>query len=214
MSAAGSQEYITIARVAKTQGRHGEVAAELHTDFPEKFAERKKLFALDASGGRRELRLEEYWSHKSYVVLKFAGIESISDAEALVGCEIQVPREQRVELDAGAYVSYLIGCAVFDQSGAIGSVKDVQFGAGEAPLLVVSEGAREVLIPFAQEFIVGIDIQGKRVEMKLPSGMLEIDAPLSDEEKRASGNKQGRRRREAGSRRQEAGGRKQAPDRD
>jgi hypothetical protein len=50
--------------------------------------------------------------------------------------------------------------------------------------------------------------------MKLPAGMLEIDAPLSDEEKRASGNKQGRRRREAGSRRQEAGGRKQAPDRD
>jgi 16S rRNA processing protein RimM len=189
-----SQEFITIARVAKTQGRHGEVAAELHTDFPEKFAERKKLFALSAVGKRSELRLEEFWSHKSYLVLKFAGVDSITDAEALVGCEIQVPREQRAELDAGAYVSDLVGCEVFDRERPVGKVKDVQFGAGEAPLLVVAQGSKEILIPFAEEFIAGIDIEGKRVEMKLPAGILELDAPLTDEEKTVS--------------KQEAGGRK------
>ncbi len=197
MGAAGSQEFITIARVVKTQGRHGEVAAELHTDFPEKFAERKKLFALDARGERRELRLEEHWLHKSYVVLKFAGVESINEAESLIGVEIQVPREMRVEIEPGAaYVSDLVGCEVFDHGRAIGNVKDVQFGAGEAPLLVVSEGARESLIPFAQEFIAAIDIEGKRVEMKLPAGMLELDAPLSREEKSEAGGKQeaGRRK--------------------
>src|SRR3954467_2446284 len=131
MGGAESQEFITIARVAKTQGRHGEVAAELHTDFPEKFAERKKLFALSGDGERRELQLEDFWPHKSYVVLKFAGVESITDAEALVGCELQVPREQRAALEAGAYVSDLVGCEVLDQGRAIGTVKDVQFGAGE-----------------------------------------------------------------------------------
>ena len=198
MSSAGAQEFITVARVVKTQGRHGEVAAALHTDFPEKFAERKNLFALDARGERRKLQLEEHWLHKSYVVLKFAGVESIDDAESLIGSEIQVPREQRAEIEPGAtYVSDLVGCAVSDHGRAIGSVKDVQFGAGEAPLLVVSEGTKELLIPFAQEFIAGIDIQGKRVEMKLPAGMLELDAPLSREEKS-----------EAGGRTQEAGRRK------
>jgi 16S rRNA processing protein RimM len=194
------QEFITIARVAKTQGRHGEVAAELHTDFPEKFAERKKLFALAADGERRELRLEEFWPHKSYVVLKFAGVDSITDAEALVGCEIQVPREQRAELDAGAYVSDLVGCEVFDRERSIGEVKDVQFGAGEAPLLVVAQGSKEILIPFAQEFIAGIDIEGKRVEMKLPAGMLELDAPLSAEEKKETAGKAGGRKQDAGGR--------------
>jgi 16S rRNA processing protein RimM len=199
MSAA-SQEFITIARVAKTQGRHGEVAAELHTDFPEKFAERKKLFALAADGERRELRLEEFWPHKSYVVLKFAGVDSITDAEALVGCEIQVPREQRAELDAGAYVSDLVGCEVFDRERSIGEVKDVQFGAGEAPLLQIFKGSKEILIPFAQEFIAGIDIEGKRVEMKLPAGMLELDAPLSAEEKKETAGKAGGRKQDAGGR--------------
>ena len=189
---ATSQEFITIARVAKTQGRHGEVAAELHTDFPEKFAERKKLFALSADGERRELQLEEFWPHKSYVVLKFAGVDSITDAETLVGCEIQVPLEQRAELEAGAYVSDLVGCEVFDRERPVGAVKDVQFGAGQAPLLVVAQGGvsqahQEILIPFAQEFIAEIDLEGKRVEMKLPAGMLELDAPLSEEEKSESG---------------------------
>jgi 16S rRNA processing protein RimM len=202
MSAAGSQEFITIARVVKTQGRHGEVAAELHTDFPEKFAERNNLFALNARGERRTLQLQEHWLHKNYVVLKFAGVESINDAEGLIGSEIQVPRELRAEIEPGAaYVSDLVGCEVFDQGRAIGSVKDVQFGAGEAPLLVVSEGAKELLIPFAQEFIAAIDIQGKRVEMNLPAGMLELDAPLSSEEKKETGQQR------SGGRKQDAGGR-------
>jgi 16S rRNA processing protein RimM len=200
-SAAGSQEFITIARVAKTQGRHGEVAAELHTDFPEKFAERKKLFALDVNGKRHELRVEEHWLHKSHVVLKFAGVDSISDAESLIGSEIQVPRELRAEIEPGAaYVSDLVGSEVFDQGRAIGSVKDVQFGAGEAPLLVISSGVKEILIPFAQEFIAGIDIPGKRIEMRLPAGMLELDAPLSAEEKREAAGKVGGRKQEAGGR--------------
>ena len=212
MSAAG--EFITIARVVKTQGRHGEVAAELHTDFPEKFTERRNLFALDTRGERRELRLEEHWLHKNYVVLKFAGIDSINDAESLIGSEIQVPRGMRAEIEPGAaFVSDLVGCEVFDHGRAIGSVKDVQFGAGEAPLLQIFKGSKEILIPFAREFITGIDIRGLRVEMKLPVGMLELDAPLSSEEKKEAGGGKSGRKQDASSRRQEAGGRKQAPDR-
>ena len=88
------------------QGRRGEVLAELHTDFPERFEERRKLSGLAADGSRRELQLEEHWFHKGGVVLKFAGVDSISDAEQLAGMELQVPREERAELEAGAaYVS-------------------------------------------------------------------------------------------------------------
>lgn len=53
-------EFVTIARVAKTQGRHGEVAATLLTDFPELFETRRKLFALGDStkqSGTAELNL-------------------------------------------------------------------------------------------------------------------------------------------------------------
>jgi len=185
-------EFVTIARVSKTQGRHGEVAATLLTDFPELFATRKKLFALGGSaaqGGtsgsaRRKLDLDEHWFHKGMVVLKFAGVDSISDAEMLVGCEIQVPRSERATLGSDEfYVSDLIGCTVTDSGREIGRVKDVQFGSGEAPLLVI-EGEKEYLVPFAAAYIQKIALEQKRLEMKLPEGMLELDAPLSQEEKR------------------------------
>jgi len=37
---------ITLAVVIKTQGRHGEVATELHTDVPGRFQQDMRLWAL------------------------------------------------------------------------------------------------------------------------------------------------------------------------
>ncbi len=174
------------------QGRRGEVLAELHTDFPERFAKRRQLSGLAADGSRRELQLEEHWFHKGGVVLKFAGVDSISDAEKLARLELQVPGEQRAELEAGAaYVSDIVGCEVWvtDASGPrlLGAVAEVQFGAGEAPLLLVrcsrESGEREFLLPYAEEFVKSIDFGQRRIEMQLPEGLLELQSPLSDDEK-------------------------------
>ncbi|MGZ4866754.1 MAG: ribosome maturation factor RimM [Candidatus Angelobacter sp.] len=186
-------EFVTIARVVKTQGRHGEVAATLLTDFPELFETRKKLFALSGTGStkqsgaaelsRRKLDLDEHWFHKGMVVMKFAGVDSISDAEKLVGSEIQIPRSERAALGSDEfYVSDLAGCTVTDSGREIGRIKDVQFGSGEAPLLVI-EGEKEYLVPFAAAYIDKIALEQKRLEMKLPEGLLELDAPLNQEEK-------------------------------
>jgi 16S rRNA processing protein RimM len=122
-------------------------------------------------------------------VLKFAGVDSISDAEALLGCEIQIPAAERAALEEGAaYVADLVGCEVVASGRTIGAVAEVQFGSGEAPLLVVREGKREYLIPLAQEYLRRMDVPAKRIEMQLPEGMLELDAPLSKEEKEAQKN--------------------------
>ncbi len=184
-----AEEFITVARVAKTQGRRGEVAADLHTDFPERFEERRHLSALLPDGGRRELDLEEFWPHKGRMVFKFAGIESIDDAQSLIGAEIQIPREQRAELEAGAvYVSELVGCVVEAHSGdqpvrGLGRVQDVIFGAGEAPLLQVMEGKKEFLVPFVESFIEKLDLAAQKIVMTVPEGLLELDAPLTNEER-------------------------------
>lgn len=178
-----TDDFVTVAKVARPQGRKGEVAAALLTDFPELFATRKRLFALDASGHRRELELEDYWPHKGRIILKFKGIDSISDAETLAGQEIQIPRQERAALEGDAvYLSDLIGCTVYDAGRQVGRVEDVQFGAGEAPLLVV-KGVKEYLIPFAGEYLEKVLPEQKRIEMKLPEGMLELDAPVTAKEK-------------------------------
>jgi 16S rRNA processing protein RimM len=174
--------------VVKTQGRRGEVASEILSDVPDRFAIGMRLLALprDSNQNRRELEVEEVWPHKGLLVLKFAGVDSISDAEALVGSELQVPRTQRAALEEGwKFVSDLVGCAVLDQGRReVGRLEDVQFGAGEAPLLIVRDASgRLVEIPFAAAYLDSVDVEQKQIRMKLPEGLLEVNAPLTAEEK-------------------------------
>jgi 16S rRNA processing protein RimM len=171
--------------VIKTQGRHGEVAVEVHSDIPDRLHAGMRVFALAQNDSRRELKIEDAWPHKDWLVLKFAGVDSISDAEVLLGSELQVPASERAQLETGvAYVSDLVGCALFNREREIGVIADVRFGAGEAPLLVVGAGNSEYEIPYARQFLVQVDLERKRIEMNLPEGLLEVNAPLTDEEKK------------------------------
>jgi 16S rRNA processing protein RimM len=182
-----SGDFITLARVVKTQGRRGEVAGEIYSDVPGRFALGMGLLALPREPNkiRRELEVQDFWPHKGLLVFKFAGVDSISEAETLVGCELQVPQSQRSELQAGwNYVSDLVGCSVLDRGRDIGRIEDVEFGAGEAPLLIVRHVTRLVEIPFAEAYLDSVDLEHRQLRMKLPEGLLEVNAPLTAEEKR------------------------------
>jgi 16S rRNA processing protein RimM len=195
-----SGDFITLARVVKTQGRHGEVAAEIHSDIPERFVVGMKLLALSRENTHCELEVEDIWPHKGLSVFKFAGVDSMSDAEALIGAELQVPRGERAKLDQGwTYVSELIGCAVFDHGEEIGRIEDVQFGAGEAPLLIVSRSLNggelaKYDVPFAEAYLKSIDAAKREVHMNLPEGMLEINAPMTAEEKKHQARPEAKKR--------------------
>lgn len=189
--ASGAGAFITIARVLKVQGRRGEVLTELHTDFPERFEQRRTLYAWPEKGERRQLHLEAYWPHKGGMVLKFEGVDSIEAAEKLLRAEIQISAAERAELEEGAfYISDLTGCAVLESGREIGRVADVNFGAGEAPLLIVrSESGKEFMVPLVESFIRELDLRAKRIEMQLPEGMLELDAPVRSVQKKSGSGK-------------------------
>ncbi len=185
-----SSEWITLAVVIKTQGRRGEVAVELHTDVPDRFRQGMRLWALQKDGQRRQVTIEDLWPHKSFLVLKVEGIETISDAETLVGAELQLPRSERAQLEQGwTYLSDLIGCTVFDSEREVGQIEDVQFGAGEAPLLVVRGKEQKAKlpyeIPFAEAYLDRLDLERRQVRMKLPEGLLEVNEPLAKEKERS-----------------------------
>jgi 16S rRNA processing protein RimM len=133
------------------------------------------------------MTLESHWLHKGRVVLKFAGVDSINDAEPLRGFDVVIPASERAELNDGSvYISDLIGCEVVDlasEAHSIGTIADVD---REASLLIVrAPKGVEHLIPFAQAYLVKIDVAAKRIEMQLPEGLLEINAPVTDEERSA-----------------------------
>jgi 16S rRNA processing protein RimM len=192
-----ADEWVWLARIRRPQGRKGEVFAEILTDFPEKFSARRRLFLLprdgaesragvnrqsDSSAAPRELTLANHWLHKGGVVLHFAGIHSISDAENLTGQIVAIPREERASLgENGAYISDLIGCTIVDVSGAapidVGEIEDIDRSSGPVALLVVRGTAGEILIPFAKSYLRKIDLETRCVNMALPEGLVDLNAP-------------------------------------
>jgi 16S rRNA processing protein RimM len=196
VEAADGEAWVWLARIRRPQGRKGEVLAEILTDFPEKFAERKRVWLLKAAGPAfvsgiepaREVELVHHWMHKGGhggdVVLHFAGVNSISEAEVLRGQIVAIPRAERAVLGEDAYYAGdLMGCELVDVAGStprtVGVIEDVDREAGPVALLVVkSAGAEEILVPFAKVYLRKIDFEGKRVEMALPEGLVETQ--LSD----------------------------------
>ena len=186
------EKWVWLARIRRPQGRKGEVFAEILTDFPEKFTERRRVWLLPAAGAgapagaasaaAREIDLTNHWLHKGGIVLHLAGVDSISAAEELKGLIVAIPQAERAPLAADeAYIGDLIGCVLVDVSGAeavtVGEIENVDRSAGPAPLLVVGGAHGEVLIPFAKSYLRRIDLEGKRVEMALPEGLVDLNAP-------------------------------------
>jgi len=181
------QPWVWLARIRKSQGRKGEVLADLLTDFPEKFKERKLVWLLSAAGQAkgsvREAELTGHFLHKGGVVLHFAGVTSIPEADALRGLVVAIPQSERAPLgEDEVYVADLIGCTLIDVAGTsprvVGLIEDVDREAGPAtldpvPLLVIAgPNQEEILIPFAKAWLRNI-VPG-RVEMALPEGLIEI----------------------------------------
>jgi 16S rRNA processing protein RimM len=191
---AAVEGWVHIARLIRPQGRRGEVLAEILSDFPDRFANLRNAFLWRADKHPvTPILLEQSWLHKGKVVLKFAEVDSISAAEALRGAELVVSADDRMPLQLDqVYISDLIGCECLDVAEdsstrhLLGTIKDVLRQERTADLLLVARpDGTEYEIPFAKAYVIQVDIAARRVEMRLPPGLLEVNAPLTDEERRA-----------------------------
>jgi 16S rRNA processing protein RimM len=199
MSVSPEQRFVTVARILRARGNKGEVAAELLSDFPGRIPEIKEMFLRAESGARRGVALREFWverNHPGKAVFHFEGIDSINDAERLRGLEVQISLEQRAEVPSGSFfVTDLIGCSVFEIAATaspmssspcsladapvlLGKVRDVYFpGEGQpgTPLLAVDTSRGEVLVPLAEDICTMIEIAARRIEVKLPEGLRDLN---------------------------------------
>jgi 16S rRNA processing protein RimM len=196
-----TSRWILVARILRTRGNKGEVAAELLTDFPERITKLKEVF-IGQDGGKNEPRragVKSCWlsqNHRGQIVFHFDGVNSISEAEKFRGLEVLLPFEQRVTLPAGqCFVADLIGCSVFENPvsppvissspcsmgetpALLGTVSDVQFlgeGMSGTPLLKVETSSGEILIPLAADFCINIDTKARRIDVLLSEELRDLN---------------------------------------
>jgi 16S rRNA processing protein RimM len=178
VSEAGKGEFVTIARVLRSRGNRGEVAADDVSDGNERFAEGAGVLLADPTGKRKEAVIERSWYHQGRLILKFAGVDSISDAELLRGSEVQIPRGDLGAPPEGEYFfDDLIGAKIVEAGSGreIGEVKGI-LEAGGTLLLEVRSADREVLIPFVKQICVEIAPQSGVIRVRMPDGLEELNS--------------------------------------
>lgn len=175
------EEWVTLAHLVKTQGHRGELAADVLTDIPGRFDALTRVSLLHPSGRRLEATLTRHRPHQERVVLGFAEIPDMTGAQAWVGAAVQVPRAERAPAPAGEfYVDDLVGCELWDGERSVGRVSSIEAVAGAAPLLHVAlHGAAaaggEVLVPFVTAFLEQVSLAERRITMRLPQGLVDIN---------------------------------------
>jgi 16S rRNA processing protein RimM len=166
------KDWIAVARLIRVRGNRGEIAAVDLTSKPGRLESLGRVW-LFGDGSPREVA--SVWRHDGKPIFKFRGVDTISDAETLVGVEVCVPMEERATLDRGEYYqSDLVGCEVFEPDGTrLGRVTEfLEYGG--TPLLELESG---LLIPFARTICTEIDPAGRRIVVQLPEGLKDVNRP-------------------------------------
>ena len=168
-------ELVAIAKIVRSRGLKGELVAELLTDFPERFEDLETVTALSPDGDRLQLIIEKFWFQNDRIILKFAGYDTIEQAEELRDHEVCIPESEAVELESGEFFDWqLAGCTVESIGGeTIGEVRELM-RTGGTELLVVKGDIKEYLIPFAESICVDVDIENKRIKIDPPDGLLDF----------------------------------------
>lgn len=155
---------IRVGRIVGVFGIQGWVKVEPMTDFPERFEKGARLLA----GGERRQVQGQHW-HKGQVRLKLRGIDTVEQAEALIGGYVEVGEDERPELEQDEYYTRdLIGLRAVDESGTELGRVDAVLPSPAHDLLQIGEA----LIPVVREFVLEIDLPGGRIVLRPLPGML------------------------------------------
>ena len=159
-----------VGRIAKSFGLSGELMVSLFDTFPADFDTKEPLFvvidklAVPLFCDRFERR------GKTNALATFADIDSARRAEEFIGRELYLEHED--DENDEFYLEDLIGFRV-----RIGTLKGeiTDYYDSEAnPLFEVEIGGKRILVPAVEEFIAGIDFEGRTVKMVLPEGLIEL----------------------------------------
>lgn len=172
---------VTVAFIGKPQGLKGEVSLDLRTDIPEeRLSPGSVLETNPENAGPLTVATSRTSSGRWYV--GFAGITDRNAAEELRGIELIADADDADEDDAW-YVHELVGLRVERPNGEVlGKVTDLLNMPAQDLLEIRQNDGVKALIPFVEEFVPEVDIEGGRVIITPPYGLLSGEEPVVSDE--------------------------------
>jgi 16S rRNA processing protein RimM len=165
---------LVIGRITKPHGVQGEVRVAVHTDLPERFMWLEQVYvsAEEDDDAPEAVTVEGVRFNGQIILLKLAGSDNRDSADTLRGQWLQIPVAEAIPLEDGEYYLYqLIGLSVETEQGeSLGTVTDL-IETGANLVFVVNGSSGELLLPDIDEVVVSIDVDAKRMIVRLLPGL-------------------------------------------
>jgi len=166
---------VVVARIGKAHGLRGEVTVQVLTASPgERFVPGATFETEPAAAGPMVLRSAR--DHNGVLLLAFEHTEDRSGAEALRGIRLLGDVLEEDDDEDSWYERDLVGLKAVTRGGVeVGEVTALQTRPTQDLLVLRLTDGREALIPFVSAIVPEVDIEGGRIVVDPPAGLLELD---------------------------------------
>lgn len=169
-------QFVTIGKLGKTRGVHGELWITPVTDFPDRFLGLKEIY-IDNRGAWEKIRIVSSRMISGRPAVELADVTTIEQASRLTNRELALPREQLVKLPEDRhYIFEVVGCQAFaaDSKELLGEIIEVaQYPANDVYVIRKIDGGIAIC-PAAKPFVVSIDTERRRVVL-VTTGLLDAE---------------------------------------
>ena len=161
-----------IAKITNTSGLKGQVKLRPLSRYSIDYIMTKDLHIGQIENNLSSLKLESKVGDGKKMKFKFQGIDSISDAENIVGKIIYIDSEKDDNINLIG--ENVIGFSVETKSGKkVGTLKDVMWLPANDVYIILKDG-KELLVPILDEFIISLNMDDKKLIIADVDGLLDI----------------------------------------
>lgn len=167
-------DLLQIGIITSTHGIKGEVKVFPTTDDKNRFQKLKECF-IECKNERIPVKAAGCRFFKNLVILKFEDFNDINDVEKYKQCKLLVDREHAVPLGEDEYFAAdLMGLTVMkEDSSILGNLTEIISTGANDVYVIIDENKKEYLLPAIKECILKIDMENKKMTVRLMKGMEE-----------------------------------------
>lgn len=168
-----STKRVLVGEIATAHGIKGLVKIRSYVD-DENLLQNGPLYT--AESGEQTIKLKLKNAIKSDWLAEVDGVPDRNAAEELRGTQLYIDRDQLPDADDGEYyIDDLIGLKVIDSNkNEIGAIIAVDnFGASDLLDIKPAQGGASFYLPYTDETVIEIDIEGGTIIVEIPEGLLE-----------------------------------------
>ncbi|MDQ6962526.1 MAG: ribosome maturation factor RimM [Mariprofundaceae bacterium] len=169
------QSFLYLGDIHDVHGLKGLMVVYSHTRELEAIAGYSTWWLGMESNTAQPYTVMRCWKHGKRLLVELENVQDINMAEKLKGQKVFIPKDEIIINEDEYLWQDLVDCVVYDGEDALGKVASLQcFGAQDVLCIHTLDGADqkgEWLIPFIEDIVQDVDLDGRRIDISLPEGM-------------------------------------------